>query len=124
MVRAECERDGNYLGVMGVIGRIRLWVAGLSSRKAVRDRRVRGARRVPAVGRTVVGMIVLACLQDALALVRVSPVPVNGVLRALHRERRHRQHRQQRSQPDGMEARQLSVLVNMEAVCSWPWRMA
>ena len=69
-------------------------------------------------------MIVLAHLQDAFTFRLMSLVPVNGMLRALERERRGRCHCQKRNHPDSAEAPQLSVPVNMAAACSWPCRMA
>ena len=69
-------------------------------------------------------MIVLAHLQDALTFRLMSLVPVNGMLRALERERRDRGGCEKRNHPDSAELFQLSVPVNMEAACSWPCRMA
>ena len=82
-----------------------------------------GAGGVPAVSRVVLGVIVLARLEDALARLLMGPVPVHGLPRGFGRERMARGHRQKHARANGAKDPQLSVPVNIAAACSWPWRM-
>ena len=108
---------------MTVIGWIRLRIGLVSLHKAVGRCAMHRAGGVPTVGRVVVAMIVLAYLQDAFTFHLMGLVPVDGMPRALERDRRGRDHSQERSRPDSAEAPQLSVPVNMAAACSWLCRM-
>ena len=108
---------------MPVISRIGLRVLRACRCEAISEGPVGGAGGVSAVGRIVMGVIVLARPQDALTGLLMGPIPVNGMLRRLDRERRACGDRQKQAQADNTEKNQLSVPVNIAAACSWPCRM-
>ena len=91
--------------------------------KTIGEGRMGGAGGVPTVGRVVLGVIVLARLEDTLARLLMGAVPVHGLPRGFGRERMTRGHRQKQTRANGAKEPQLSVPVNIAAACSWPWRM-
>ena len=75
---------------MPVVSRIRFRVARTVRGKTICDGAMGGATGVPAIGFVVVGMIVLARFENGLPSLLVGPIPGNGMVRRLDRERRNR----------------------------------
>ena len=106
---------------MFVIGGVGFAVGLPCCDKTIGEGRVGGAGGVPAVvSRVVLGVIVLARLEDTLARLLMGPVPVHGLPRGFGRERMARGHRQKQTRAGGAKEPQLSVPVNIAAACSWP----
>ena len=84
------QRHGDQRAVVTVVSGISFRVWWPRRRQVIGGGRMCSAVSVPAVGLVVVGMIVLAHFENGLPSLMMGPIPGNGMMRRLDRERRDR----------------------------------